>query len=88
MFVWKVPNYYQIIQSLTLFYDKMCLYSFLVLYDWLSIKGPRLLPDHQAPDGLPDHQRPAPVPGVWVAHGGRGGCEAGLQQCRDLQQGE
>lgn len=27
------------------------------------------------------------MPGVRVAHGGRGGREAGLQQCRDLQQG-
>lgn len=66
----------------------MCLNSFLVIYDWLYIVGSRLLPDHQAPDGLPDHQGPASVPGVRVAHGGRGGREAGLQQCRDLQQGE
>lgn len=56
-----------------------CWYSFM--YDWPSIVGPRLLPDHKAPDGLPDHQGPAPVPGVRVSHGGRGGCEAGLQQC-------
>lgn len=27
------------------------------------------------------------MPGVRVSHGGRGGREAGLQQCRDLQQG-
>lgn len=43
------------------------------------VAGPRLLPNHQAPDGFPDHQGSPAVPGLRVATGSHGRCEAGLQ---------